>query len=310
MTALREVSAYLPPDRVDIGSLQSRLGLTDAEIKVYRRVFGLREVRHGLDALPGDLLLSAIGGLTSPAGVRERVRYIVQARTMPEVSPYPHSPLDGILAKGEFPNAVPFALTEQACASGLFAVDVCGRLLAEDGDPDGLALVLVGEKAFTQAALQVPGASVNGEAAAAVLVGADGDRDVLLGYATRTYGRFYEFQSRDKESVLEFQRIYAEALGEVLRGAAEQAGTDLSGIALVLPHNVNRISWTRIAKHLGIPLDRLFLDNMALTGHSFCADPFVNLVSARRSGRLRPGDLYLMATVGLGATFSAMAFRH
>ena len=60
---------------------------------------------------------------------------------------------------------------------------------------------------------------------------------------------------------------------------------------------------------LGIPLARVFLDNVPVTGHCFAADPFINYVSARDAGRLRPGDLYLMASVGLGATFSAMVLR-
>jgi 3-oxoacyl-[acyl-carrier-protein] synthase III len=308
VTSLLDVAAYLPPDRVELGSLQHRLGLSDAELKVYRRVFGLQEVRHGLDALPGDLLMSAAAGLTLLEEVRERVRYVVHARTMPTVPP--RSALDELLAKLGLSHAVPFVLTEQACASGLFAVDLCGRLLAEDGDPDAVALVLTGEKTFTRVALAVPGAGVNGECSTAVLVGVGGERDVLLGYATRTHGQFYEFQSRNKDSVVEFQRIYTEALAEVMRGAAERAGFDLSQIDVILPHNVNRISWTRAAKHLGLPIGRFFLDNVALTGHSFCSDPFLNLVTVRDGGGLRRGDLYLMVTVGLGATFSAMVFRH
>ncbi|MEV8504562.1 3-oxoacyl-[acyl-carrier-protein] synthase III C-terminal domain-containing protein [Actinoplanes sp. NPDC051475] len=310
MTALLEVAAYLPPDEIPIGALQPRLGFGDAELRVYHRVYGLSSVRYDVGALPADLLLSAVGQLECFDRVRDRIRYIVQARTIPEVAPYPLSPVEEVRRKLGLEHALPFAVTEQACAVGIFAVDLCGRLLAQDRDPGGLALVLTGEKAFTRAALQVPGASMNGECAAAILVAPTGDRDVLCGYASQTYGEFFEFQARDKATVAEFQRIYTDALAEVLVAAADQAELSLRDVSVILPHNVNRISWIRVAKELRLPLERFFLDNVASTGHSFCADPFVNFASARDAGLIRPGEHYLMATVGLGATFSAMAFRH
>ena len=61
---------------------------------------------------------------------------------------------------------------------------------------------------------------------------------------------------------------------------------------------------------IGLPLERVFLDNVPVTGHCFCADPFINYRTALDLGRLRPGDHYLIAAVGLGATFSAMVFEH
>ncbi len=92
--------------------------------------------------------------------------------------------------------------------------------------------------------------------------------------------------------------------------ALDTAGLGLDDVAWVFPHNVNRISWERVARRLGFPLERIFLDNVPVTGHCFCADPFINYRTARDLGRLAPGDRYLLATVGLGATFSAMVLEH
>jgi 3-oxoacyl-[acyl-carrier-protein] synthase-3 len=47
-----------------------------------------------------------------------------------------------------------------------------------------------------------------------------------------------------------------------------------------------------------------------ISGHCFGADYFINFASADGLGMLRPGEYYLMAAVGLGATFSAMVFQH
>ncbi|MDL4774213.1 MULTISPECIES: 3-oxoacyl-[acyl-carrier-protein] synthase III C-terminal domain-containing protein [Thermomonosporaceae] len=310
MTSLEAVATYLPPGVVPIADMAEELGLSADELKVFRRFYGLSEVRREPEGTLTDLLLSAAGKLDALRGREHHVRYVVQARTMPVVVPHPVNPIHEVRDALGLRHAQAFALTHHACASGLLAVDLCGKLLRADGDPDGLALILTGEKTFTLAAQTVPGTAINGEGAAAVLVGIRGARDRMLGYAARTHGRFYECLSLTDALFTEFQRIYAGALAESMLAAVDTAGLTLDDIALVLPHNVNRVSWVRLAKSLGLPLDRVFLDNVPVTGHCFCADPFINYQTAVELGRLRPGDRYLLTTVGLGATFSAMVFEH
>jgi 3-oxoacyl-[acyl-carrier-protein] synthase-3 len=310
MTALEAVAAYLPAQRVTIADLGEELGLSAAEIRVYRRFYGLAEICREPGGTVADLMLAAAGELDALRGRERHVRYVVQARTMPVVVPHPVNPVHQVRAALGLEHATAFALTHHACASGLLAVDLCGKLLAADGVPDALALVLTGEKTFTLAAQTVPGTAINGEGAAAVLVRAGGDRDRMLSYASRTHGRFYECLSLTEARFAEFQQVYTPALAEVMLAAVERAGLTLDDVALVLPHNVNRVSWVRLARHLGLPLERVFLDNVPVTGHCFCADPFINYQTARELGRLRPGDRYLLASVGLGSTFSAMVFEH
>ncbi|KUN12952.1 3-oxoacyl-ACP synthase [Streptomyces canus] len=310
MTSLEEVAAHLPSARIPIGELSDELGLSAAEMKVYRRFYGLAEVCREPGGTLTDLLLAAAGKLDGLRGREERVRYVVQARTMPVVVPHPVNPVHELRDALGLGHATAFAVTHHACASGLLAVDLVGKLLASDGDPDALALVLTGEKTFTLAAQTVPGTAANSEGAAAVLVGTRDDRDRMLSYAARTHGRFYECLSLDDELAGEYQQIYTEALAEVMLAAVAKAGLQLDDVAVVFPHNVNRLSWARLARHLGLPLERVFLDNVPVTGHCFCADPFINYRTALDLGRLRPGDRYLLATVGLGSTFSAMLFEH
>ncbi|MEI5527097.1 3-oxoacyl-[acyl-carrier-protein] synthase III C-terminal domain-containing protein [Streptomyces brasiliscabiei] len=310
MTSLEEVAAHLPSERIPIEELGGELGISAVEMKVYRRYYGLAEVRREPGGTLTDLLLAAAGRLDGLRGAEERVRYVVQARTMPVVVPHPVNPVHEVRDALGLGHATAFAVTHHACASGLLAVDLVGKLLASDGDPDALALVLTGEKTFTLAAQAVPGTAATGEAAAAVLVGIRDDRDRMLSYAARTHGRYYECQSLDDELAGEFQQIYTEALAEVMLAAVAKAGLGTDDIAMVFPHNVNRLSWTRLARRLELPLERVFLDNVPVTGHCFCADPFINYRTALDRGLLRRGDRYLLATVGLGSTFSAMLFEH
>ncbi|WP_238011737.1 3-oxoacyl-[acyl-carrier-protein] synthase III C-terminal domain-containing protein [Dactylosporangium sp. AC04546] len=310
-TALLEVASYVPPSRVHVSDILRPFGVAEARIKVHERCFGFGEVRVDPGGDLTDLLVRAASELRGLAGQEHRVRYVMHARTMPIVAPYPANPLQDACRKLGLAHANAFCLTQHACASGLLGVDLAGKLLAGDGDPDALALILAGEKTFTSRAKVLEDTGVMGETAAAVLVGLDGPRDRVLGYATRTRSEFHRGAWLDPAASALFTEVYAETLAGVVRAALDSAGLGLADLALILPHNVNRMSWLRILKLLGLRgTDLLHLDNLAQHGHCFGADSFVSLRDARQAGRLRPGDRYLMTAVGLGATFSAMVFEH
>ncbi|WP_019435799.1 3-oxoacyl-[acyl-carrier-protein] synthase III C-terminal domain-containing protein [Streptomyces sp. AA0539] len=309
MTSLQAISAHVPATRVPIRHIGRQLGLSDSEIKVYEHYYGLREVRYAAEGTYADLLLAAVGKLSALAGQEDRVRYVIHARTISTVAPYPVNPLREITEALGLEHALAFAVTQHACASGLLAVDIAGRLLAGDGDPQALALVLTGEKAFTPAARFIPATTFMGEGAAAILVQSGGTRDRLLSYAVKTDGRFADGLELSPELQAEFKAAYQHLLAETILAAVETAGLTMADLDLVLPHNVNRISWWRLAKHLGLSEKQIIMDNIPITGHCFCADPFINYQTASEAGRLLPGHRYLMAAVGLGATFSAMVFE-
>lgn len=309
-TTLHAVAAYLPPTSFSLEKVGEVLGLTANEVRRYRRFFGLDQVRWDPGAGQGDLLVSAARALPGLAEQTPRIRYVIHARTLEPTAPYSANPLRQACQELGLTGATAFGLSQHACASGLLAVDLAGRMLAADGDPDALALVLTGEKTYPHVARYMPPATVMGEASAACLVGIDGPHDELIGYTTITDGRFHAVTARSGELATQFEQAYPHALADLILTALRQAGLSLSDLTMILPHNVNRISWTRLCKLLGLPFDRVMLDNMPVTGHSFCADPFINYAHARDRGQLAAGDHYLMASVGLGATFSAMVFRH
>lgn len=315
MTALEAVSVYLPPERISIESLAGPLGLTEMQVKLFRRFHGLKEVGRDPDPSLPALLLKAAAGLDALRGQEHRVRYVLYARTMPVVGPYPVNPLHEVCRALGLEHALGFTVTHQSCASGLLAIDMAGRLLAADvaDGPDGqagpLALILSGEKAFTREAQMFADTTIFGEGSAACLVSAFGARDRLLAYASNVRG---EFDSATGENDARLQREYRPSLAEVMRQALDEAGVSLDDIRVVLPHNVNLVTWQRMCLLLKFPRDRVLLDNIPTSGHVFCADMFANYKTACERGLLRPGDRYLAAAVGAGggATFAAMVFEH
>ena len=310
MTALEAVAVCLPPADVPIEQVGAELGLTPRQLTLFRRFHGLDRVRLDPDGSLADLLLGAASALEPLRGQEHRVRYVLFARSVPVSVPYPHNPLHEVCVKLGLGHAAAFAVTHHACAVGLLAIDVAGRLLAADPDPDALALILAGEKTFTRDSQLIPDTALCGEVSTACLVSAGGARDRMLSYATSQRGEFDNRLAEDPELLTRFQQVFSDLMAEVIQGAVDEAGLTLGQLALILPHNVNRISWRRVCKLLDYPIDRVLLDNVPLTGHCFGADVFVNYHTAAARGLLRPGERYLAAAAGVGAVFSAMIFEH
>ncbi|MEY9870937.1 3-oxoacyl-[acyl-carrier-protein] synthase-3 [Streptacidiphilus sp. MAP12-33] len=309
MTALTEVARWIPEQQVEIADLAPELGIPPHELRIFRRYLDLHRVRLAPDKDLRGLMVAAARSLSGLRGNEHRVRYVLAGRTLATAGPADRNALHEACADLGLTHAVAMTVNQQACASGLMAVDLAGRLLAADGDEDALALVLTGEKADFPASRMIPGTTVMGEAAAACLVRAGGGRDELLGYAAHTHGEYHRVEAAG-DVADRFGDQYVPMLVAAMTDAVEQAGLGFADLALVLPHNVNRYSWSRVCRTIGLPLDRVFLDNVPELGHAFGADAFVNHADASSRGRLASGDHYLMAGVGLGATFAAMVFRH
>jgi 3-oxoacyl-[acyl-carrier-protein] synthase-3 len=308
VTALESVAVHVPEVRVPIGSLRERLGVTAAEMRIFERFYGLAEVPQD-DGDLTDLLWRAVTRLELPPERAKRIRYVLHARSINVITPYPVNPLHDITTRLGLGHAAAFSVSQHACASGLLAVDLAGRLLAAGGDPDARALVLTGEKTFTRGAMLIPRNTIFGEASAAVVVRPGGERDRLVTYAVAMRGE-YDMTGISDAMAEEYREAYPGLVGETVRAAVERAGLRLADVALILPHNSNTFSWRVVCDLIDFPKDRVLLENVPVTGHVFCSSGFVNYRTAVDSGRLRPGDHYVMASVGIGATFAAMVFRH
>ncbi|MEV7805587.1 3-oxoacyl-[acyl-carrier-protein] synthase III C-terminal domain-containing protein [Microbispora sp. NPDC088329] len=300
------VGSFIPEASLGMEELRDLLGLPDTQLSTYRRFLGYERVASA-DGIPlPDLLASAarraLDG-ADPAGVR----YLIYAQTVPQAPPPGVNTVDRLRATLGLENAVAFSVSHQNCATGLYAVQLAGHLLS--AEQDGRALVVMGERAFCPEMRFIPNVALLGEASAAVLVGSGGSGDRVLSGAFRLHGKFYAGRHIEKENMRELIGLYVRTFADVIGEAVHRAGLKPSDIALVLPHNVSRLSWLGVSGALDIPLSKIFLDNVPKFGHLFCADPFVNLDAARRAGLLRPGDAVVLACVGIGAAFGALVVR-
>ncbi|KJS54045.1 3-oxoacyl-ACP synthase [Streptomyces rubellomurinus subsp. indigoferus] len=309
MTALEAVAVHLPPRAVPIEAVGERIGLTPRQLRLFRRFHGLDQLRLDPDGKLPDLLDAVLDGLTELRGRERHVRFVIHARSMPVAVPHPLNPLHDLLAARGLGHASAFTVTHHACAVGLLAIDLAGRLLAGEPDERALAVVLAGEKTFTRDAQLVPETGIFAEGAAACLISAGGERHRMLSFAVRQRPEFDGRLAEDADLLARYQRAYPNVMVEAIEAALEQAGLRFGDLAAILPHNVNQASWRMISRRIGFPLEKVVLDNVRSVGHSFAADGLINLHTATARGLVRRGDHYLIAAAGVGATFSAMAMR-
>ncbi|MGW7103757.1 3-oxoacyl-[acyl-carrier-protein] synthase III C-terminal domain-containing protein [Streptomyces sp. NPDC054838] len=309
IATLERVESHLPDRRVAIESLSEPLGLSRAKMSLFRKVHGLHTLHQDPTASLFDLLLPAarqvVDGLRDP----RRIRFVVYAHAIHEVAPAGFDAATALRDALGLADAEAFALSQQNCASGLGAVEVVARLLA-DGDPADRALLVIGDKPYSPLIQKVPNTALMGEGAAACLIAAAGSGDPVLSHVSHTLGEYARLISLPPEEAALYGKAYAPVLADVIRRAVREAGLALEDIDLVIPHNVNMLAWRNTIGELGIPADRVFLENIARYSHCFAADPFVNYATLRAAGRLVAGRHYLMAGVGAGATFTALALTH
>ena len=103
-----------------------------------------------------------------------------------------------------------------------------------------------------------------------------------------------------KHAVRAMEAVAAEAL--------DAAGYTADDLALLVPHQANIRIIEATAKRLGIPMEKVFV-NLDRYGNTSSASIPLAFDEARRSGRIRPGDLVAMVTFGGGFTWAASVVR-
>jgi len=95
---------------------------------------------------------------------------------------------------------------------------------------------------------------------------------------------------------------------EVIREVVDKAGATLDEVALVVPHQANKRIGDAVAERLGLPAEKMF-QNIDRYGNTTAASVPIALTEARDEGRVKPGDLVVLAAFGSGFAWGAVALR-
>ena len=95
---------------------------------------------------------------------------------------------------------------------------------------------------------------------------------------------------------------------EIARRVLERNGIEPSQIDLFVSHQANRRIIEAAAERLGLGPDKVII-NLEMYGNTTAGTIPLALADARRQGRLKKGDLVLLASVGAGFTVGAVLLR-
>ncbi len=95
---------------------------------------------------------------------------------------------------------------------------------------------------------------------------------------------------------------------EVILEVLERAGHSLSDLALLVPHQANQRIADAVGERLGLPPEKVF-QNIERYGNTTAASIPIALTEARDAGRVKAGDLVVLAAFGSGFAWGAAAVR-
>ncbi|PIS33689.1 MAG: 3-oxoacyl-ACP synthase [Candidatus Omnitrophica bacterium CG08_land_8_20_14_0_20_41_16] len=102
----------------------------------------------------------------------------------------------------------------------------------------------------------------------------------------------------------ELFKIAVKIMTEAARTVLRQAGLTFKDIDLIIPHQANSRIIMAVAKRLGIPEDKIYL-NIEKYGNMSSASTATALVEAVKDGRVKKGDTILLDAFGAGLVWGA-----
>lgn len=306
MVGLEAIESYYPSKKVYIPDLKNYLNINDFQIKLFNRFHGLEEIRLDFDQKLIDLLTIPLEKLLNKVNIND-IKFILYAHTIQTVTPYPINIIEKIKKLYHLEHAVSFSVIQHNCSSAITALDIARFLLQNEKEK---VLLITGEKAFTPLAQIIPNTSIMGEASTASIISKNSNDNKILAVERKILGKFSEGINLEGKLLKEFEKLYVPTLVDTISSAVKKAGLTMQDIKIILPHNVNKSSWYKVADQMKIDRNMIYLSNIPKLGHCFCSDPFLNYIDAIKEGLIKKGDYFLLASVGLGATFSAAVLQH
>jgi 3-oxoacyl-[acyl-carrier-protein] synthase-3 len=197
-------------------------------------------------------------------------------------------------------RAVAVGVGQAGCTGLMTAISLAADRLR--ADPGAARIVCVSADVLPSGTRREIIYNVISDGACAVLVERDAARNRILAYRQITKGYYWDANASRNEIIA----AYFPTARIVVSDTLQSIGMGAADVALVVPHNVSLRSWQILLPIIGIPMDRLFAENIAGKGHLIAADNFINLRDAANAGRIQAGDRVLLFTFGFGANWAAM----
>jgi 3-oxoacyl-[acyl-carrier-protein] synthase III len=164
--------------------------------------------------------------------------------------------------------------------------------------------------------------TMHGDASSAVILRRDGtEGPLLLGVEAMTLGHLQNAIAMVRTNghfdivvdalcmEREVMPIYFLNMLRVVNKALAASSVNLNDINHFIYSNISRRDREGFCKMVGLPKGGLPATPMAEYGHTFASDLVINYVNMRSAGLIRPGQLLLFASAGIGFTWGATIAR-
>jgi 3-oxoacyl-[acyl-carrier-protein] synthase-3 len=318
------LSTYVPPRTLTNADLEKMVDTSDEWI--LQRT-GIKE-RHIVDAgtATSDLAKEAAAGAIRQAGLTAGdIGFIVVGTTTPDTL----FPSTACLLQHKIGATHAWGFDLGAACSGFLYALTTGMQMVASGAHDHALVVgadvmssIIDYKDRTTCVLF-------GDGAGAVVLSAASDGDgSLIGYeheidgaggpalcmpaggsrmpaSHETVDRGMHYVKQDGHAVFRFA---VRKSGEICRRLLDRHGVDPFELDLFVSHQANRRIIQAAADRLGLPPEKVVI-NLERYGNTTAATIPLALADAVNDGRLKKGDLVLLASVGAGFTAGAMLLR-
>jgi 3-oxoacyl-[acyl-carrier-protein] synthase-3 len=167
---------------------------------------------------------------------------------------------------------------------------------------DGAGAVVLAPAADDEPAIIDFAHEIDGSGGAALCMPAGGSR---MPASHETVDRRLHYVKQDGQAVFKFAVRKTE---EISRRVLERNGIDPAEVDLFVSHQANRRIITAAAERLGLPESKVII-NLERFGNTTAGTIPLALADAIAEGRLKRGDLVLLASVGAGFTVGSVLLK-
>jgi 3-oxoacyl-[acyl-carrier-protein] synthase-3 len=324
-------AAYaVPPDGEAVESVlereQDRVLATLAPLSPKTRQkalegLGLSRVRVCASKQPYDLVLEAATTAIAEAGIPAKdVNLILDYSTFPGENSQYVSLAHKLSAEIGAETSLNLSFKTGGCGALHLAIKTALGWMSTD-ESIQTALLVTGDTAPAGNRSLLP-VTVQGDAGSAVILRRESaEGPLLLGVEAMTLGHLHDAIALVKtnghleikvDAVCmenEVMPIYYLNLYRLVQKVLAASSLSLSDVDHFIYSNISRRDREGFRRMVGLPEGGLPATPMAEYGHTFASDLVINYVHMRREGRIRPGQLLLFASAGIGFTWGVTLAR-
>jgi len=265
---LASFAKFVPEGRKTVAEIVTSSGASAAEAKAFGRLFGFDRVavtdntasvadtfHHVLDTM-----------MAADAALPDTLIYVHGNPAQYDMTAHP---VDALLASHPMLAQVQdwFEMDQQNCSTLFWGLDAAQRLL--EGDARRV-LVLAGDN-LSQMPVDdryAPGVTAIGDAYVGLMLDAEKGGTQIGDIFLKTHSDFYAGRFGTARQSASFNATHGDLVREIL----DATDFDADSTAPILPHNVNRLSWTQFSRETGMDRDRIWLDLLPDVGHCYTVD--------------------------------------